>query len=305
MAQNSQIEWTDHTFNPWWGCTKVSPACDNCYAEAWARRTGHAVWGAKTPRRFLSDFYWKQPIRWNREAKKNGRRERVFCASMADVFEWRADLSPSRARLWELIEQTPFLDWLLLTKRPHLIHRLNPWGADWPNNVWLGATVESQKFVEKRVHHLVDVPAHVRFLSCEPLRSAIDLVPFLVDKQIKRVIAGGESGANARPSEPNWYRDLRDQCKHHSVPFHFKQWGEWAPLTAVPTGKTPTTTTSESWSEPIGRFGKKRSGRLLDGSVWDEFPTPESCQEKLAAAGLCTRVAKVEAERARRPVRNL
>ena len=169
MAENSRIEWTDHTFNPWWGCTKVSPACDNCYAEAWAKRTGHAVWGAKTDRRFLSEFYWKQPLRWNREAKKQRRRERVFCASMADVFEWRADLKPWRTRLWALIDETPHLDWLLLTKRPHLAQRLAPWGDSWPENVWLGTTVESQRFADKRMHHLVNVPARVRFVSCEPL----------------------------------------------------------------------------------------------------------------------------------------
>lgn len=280
MAQNSEIEWTDHTFNPWWGCTKVSAACDNCYAEAWARRTGHEVWGAKSPRRFLSDFYWKQPLRWNREAQKSGRRERVFCASMADVFEWRADLSPVREKLWQLIEQTPTLDWLLLTKRPHLVKRLNPWGNDWPDNVWLGATVESQTMVKKRVHHLIEIPAHVRFLSCEPLRSALDLSPFLSSQQIDWIIAGGESGANARPSEPDWYRGLRNQCTDNSVPFHFKQWGEWAPLTAVPKQDLPRTLDRNSWSEPLARFGKKRSGRMLDGKIWDEFPTSGGRQEE-------------------------
>ncbi|MEL7226917.1 MAG: DUF5131 family protein, partial [Cyanobacteria bacterium J06576_12] len=211
MAQDSRIEWTHHTFNPWWGCTKVSPACDNCYAEAWAKRTGHSVWGAKTPRRFLSDFYWRQPLLWNREAEGKGFRARVFCASMADVFEWRGDLKPWRERLWALIEDTPNLNWLLLTKRPHLINRLSPWGDDWPDNVWLGATVESQKFAEKRIHHLINIPAKTRFLSCEPLLTGLDLSTFLVHRQIHWVIAGGESGANAVPSDPEWFRELRDQ----------------------------------------------------------------------------------------------
>jgi len=272
MAENSRIEWTDHTFNPWWGCTKVSPACDNCYAEAWAKRTGHTVWGAKTDRRFLSEFYWKQPVRWNREAKKHRRRERVFCASMADVFEWRADLTPWRTRLWALIEATPHLDWLLLTKRPHLAQRLAPWGDSWPDNVWLGTTVESQRFAEKRMHHLIDVPAKVRFVSCEPLRSSIDLEPYLSNQVLDWVIAGGESGPRARASDPNWYRELRDQCILHSVAFHFKQWGEWAPLLEADSDTIPSTLDMTSWSEPLGRFGKKRSGRCLDGQEWDEFP---------------------------------
>ena len=270
MAQDSRIEWTHHTFNPWWGCTKVSPACDNCYAEAWAKRTGHSVWGAKTPRRFLSDFYWLQPLRWNREAARRGQRERVFCASMADVFEWRADLSPWRNRLWELIEATPNLDWLLLTKRPHLVKRLNPWGDSWPENVWLGATVESQRLAEKRIHHIVDSPARIRFLSCEPLREQLDLRPFLANELIDWIIAGGESGANARPSDPNWFRSIRDQCLENSVAFHFKQWGEWAPFQPNPDRGIKTLT--DGYSSPLARYGKKRSGRLLDGREWNEYP---------------------------------
>ena len=126
MAKNSTIEWTSHTFNPWWGCTKVSPACDHCYAEVWARRTGHRVWGAGTPRRHLSDQYWDQPLRWDRDAETLGFRARVFCASMADVFEWGHGLQASRKRLWNLIERTPNLDWLLLTKRPHLVKQTGP-----------------------------------------------------------------------------------------------------------------------------------------------------------------------------------
>ena len=272
MARNSDIEWTDHTFNPWWGCTKVSSACDNCYAEAWAKRTGHSVWGSRSPRRFLSDFYWKQPLKWHQTAKQNNRREKVFCASMADVFEWRADLSPWRDRLWELIEQTPSLDWLLLTKRPHLIKRLCPWKNDWPVNVWLGVTTESQKLLDKRIHHLLEIPAHIRFLSCEPLRTALDLESYLANGQINWVIAGGESGPNARPAEPNWFRNVRDQCLAHDVAFHFKQWGEWAPLASVPNLEAPKRVDLTSWSEPMGRFGKKHSERMLDEKEWNEYP---------------------------------
>src|SRR5271165_362130 len=118
MGQNSSIEWTDHTFNPWWGCTKVSPACQNCYAELWAKRMGHQVWGNRTQRRFFTNNHWNEPLIWNHDARNTKRRRRVFCASMADVFERKRELNSWRERLWTLISATPCLDWLLLTKRP-------------------------------------------------------------------------------------------------------------------------------------------------------------------------------------------
>jgi protein gp37 len=151
MGKNSHIEWTHHTFNPWWGCAKVSPACQHCYAEAWAKRVGARVWGAKAPRRFFGNDHWNEPLKWNSEAKKNRIRYRVFCASMADVFEDRIDLDLWRARLWDLIDATPYLDWLLLTKRPESVEKLSRWGAVWPANVWLGTTVENQECAEKRL----------------------------------------------------------------------------------------------------------------------------------------------------------
>lgn len=257
MAENSKIEWTEHTFNPWWGCTKVSPACDNCYAEAWAKRTGYSVWGAKSNRRFLSEEYWNSPIKWNRNAEISGIRARVFCASMSDVFEWKSGLKSWRNKLWHLIEATPSLDWLLLTKRPHLIERLSPWGNRWPENIWIGATIENQQFAEKRIKYLVKIPARVRFLSCEPLLGPIDLSKWI--NELQWVIAGGESGPGARPSDPNWIRSLRDQCHDASIAFHFKQWGDWFPL--------------EGSSTQFERRGKSKSGRLLDNRTWDELPS--------------------------------
>lgn len=268
MAHNSRIEWTHHTFNPWWGCTKVSPGCDYCYAETWARRTGHTIWGHRQPRRQLSEGYWQQPLLWDREAQKRRRRARVFCASMADVFEWRAELNPLRERLWRLIEDTPHLDWLLLTKRPHLVSRLAPW-SDWPVNVWLGTTAEDQRWAQKRVPHLAQVPAKTRFLSCEPLLGHIDLTEWR--DSIDWVIAGGESGARARPSDPAWFRSLLSQCRELGIPFHFKQWGEWAPATHhSPKGKAHCS----DYSVELVRLGKRESGRKLDGKTWDQFPTP-------------------------------
>ena len=271
MAQFSSIEWTDHTFNPWWGCTKISPACDNCYAETWARRLGFDIWTHGRPRRFLSDSYWKQPHRWNDNAVKNGLRARVFCASMADVFEWHRGLQPWRERLWRLIEETQNLDWLILTKRPHLAARLAPWDDDWPDNVWLGTTVENQRWAEKRLPKLSRIPATIRFLSCEPLLGPVDLGPWMSHGDIHWVIAGGESGTHARPSDPLWFLDLLKQCRQHEIPFHFKQWGEWAPIESQDT-MPRSVWSEEGFSAPLGRFGKKVSGRYLAGRTWDGLP---------------------------------
>ena len=272
MARDSRIEWTDHTFNPWWGCTKVSAACDHCYAETWAKRVGFDIWSTGKPRRFLSDAYWRQPVRWNSGAERTGERARVFCASMADVFEWKKGLSPWRHRLWALIEETPALDWLLLTKRPHLVRRLAPWGDDWPANVWVGTTVENQRWVDKRLPHLADVPAHVRFLSCEPLLDEVALAHWLEQGAVDWVIAGGESGPHARPSDPSWFYAIRDDCEEHATPFHFKQWGEWAPVRSIDGALPRSIIDDGSFSTPMGRFGKKASGRRLGGRTWDDLP---------------------------------
>src|SRR4051812_16427350 len=148
MGMNSKIEWTHHTFNPWWGCVRISPACKHCYAETWAKRVGmNELWGKEAPRRFFTDAHWKEPLKWNREAMLAGERRRVFCASMADVFEDRADLNQTRERLWGLIEATPHLDWLLLTKRIRHVRKLSPWKGKWPSNIWLGTSTENQNWL--------------------------------------------------------------------------------------------------------------------------------------------------------------
>ncbi len=275
MAKDSKIEWTTHTFNPWWGCTKVSPACDNCYAEKWAKRTGHDIWGHKGPRRELSDAYWKQPLAWQKQAEQQGVRPRVFCASMADVFEWKKGLNPIRERLWELINQTPNLDWLLLTKRPHLINRLGP-QTPWPSNVWLGTTVESQRFANERIPKLVENDATVRFLSCEPLLGPVDLTKWLEAGRINWVIAGGETGAGARPTDPEWFEMLKDQCTTAGVPFHFKQWGDWYPITDEVLVSSARTLVDDKYSVRFVKRAKRLNGRTLAGRTWDELPTPQS-----------------------------
>jgi protein gp37 len=170
------IEWTDFTFNPWEGCQKVGPGCDHCYAEARDQRfTGGAHWGPGAPRRLTSDANWKKPLQWNAQALKTGRRFRVFCASLADVFD-NAVYQPWRQRLWHLIRQTPALDWQLLTKRPGNIAAMLPpdWGNGWPH-VWLGCTVVNQAEADRDVPKLLSIPARVHFLSVEPMLGRVRL----------------------------------------------------------------------------------------------------------------------------------
>lgn len=221
MAKTTNISWCDATFNPWWGCEKVSPACTHCYAETAAKRYGHSVWGKGSARRFFSDRHWHQPIKWDCEAKLEGVRKRVFCASMADVFEDRPELVPVRDRLWDLIDGTPRLDWLLLTKRPQNIERMLP-EFPIPENVWMGTTAETQEYWNIRVPILRRVPCKIRFVSVEPM-----LGPIHANLDgIHWVLVGGESGAGARRMDPEWVHRLRGQCDQRGVMYHFKQLGE-------------------------------------------------------------------------------
>ncbi len=227
MGENSAIAWTDHTFNPWVGCTKVSPACDNCYAESWSKRSGQVNWGHGQPRRRTTEANWSKPIKWNRQAETEGIRRRVFCASLADVFD--AEVDPMwRENLFNLIDITPALDWLLLTKRPKVAAEYFD-GDVVPPNVWVGTTVENQKMADTRIPHLMSINAQVRFLSMEPLLEPVELkVGILPDW----IIVGGESGANARPMNADWARRLRDLCAHFDVPFFFKQMTKKAEIPA-------------------------------------------------------------------------
>lgn len=224
----TSIEWCDVTFNPWWGCSRVSPGCEHCYAEALAKRTGRVRWGVHEERRPTSEAYWRGPVKWNAAAEREGVRRRVFCASMADVFEDLVELVEPRARLWELIRSTPALDWLLLTKRPENIGRLLPRGwidlGPWPN-VWLGTTVEDQRRAEERIPELVAIPARLRFLSCEPLLEAVDLTRVPGFDAIGWVIIGGESGGGARPFNTAWASSLIAQCRAVGAAPFVKQLG--------------------------------------------------------------------------------
>ena len=182
---------------------------------------------------------------------------------MADVFEWGRTLDSLRERLWALVDRTPNLDWLLLTKRPHLARRLVPWANAWPGHVWLGTTVENQHLADRRIRFLLDVPCQYRFLSCEPLLGPVDLSGYI--DALHWIITGGESGGRARPTHPDWIRGLRDQCVNAGVAFHFKQWGNWYPQETSGNGHERPVTS-------FVRMSKKNAGRILDGRTWDELP---------------------------------
>jgi protein gp37 len=308
MAQNSKIEWTDHTFNPWMGCTKVSDGCKFCYAETLMDHRYHKVkWGPQGARVRTAKAYWKQPLKWNDTpwvicyvcehrqvfdpdatcAKcqhplirvTTETRQRVFCGSLCDVFEDRPDTFLWRDDLFShLIERTPNLDWLLLTKRPENVKR------SLPANVWMGTSVENQKEANKRIPELLKIPATVRFLSCEPLLGPLDLSGYLKclkadykSPMIDWVICGGESGSDARPMDPAWVRSLAKQCHEADVRFFFKQWGEWMPRSHMWYAQLKEDMTFKKKPVQMGNeimvpVGKHRSGNFLDGLEWQQFP---------------------------------
>lgn len=346
MAESSKIEWTDSTWNPWIGCTRISPACDHCYAahSAPARIQG-VHWGHGEQRRRTTVRNWGQPLRWQRQSAAffaaNGRRQRVFCASLADIFDNQVDVQ-WLVDVLAVLRQTPDLDWLLLTKRVGIvlnrlraaaayaeskpgIAELATWIRAWadgrpPANVWIGATVCNQDEAVRDIPKLLAVPAAVRFLSIEPLLGPISLRGIATDEadslngigSLNWVIAGGESGAHARPMHPTWPQQLRDECVEARIPFLFKQWGEWH--TSAVDGATGLAvfrqlqnpqewaSLASSWVEggvcldrlgnelragpdlavasdtcgfPVTimhRVGKNTAGRLLDGRLHDAYP---------------------------------
>lgn len=229
MGKDSGVIWSHHTFNPWWGCTKISPGCKNCYAAAWDARFGGEHWGELAPRRFFGPKHRRQPLSWNAAAESDGVKRLVFCASMADVFEDRPDLETYRAELFETVADTPSLIWLMLTKRPENIERLAPPGAP-PPNVWYGTTIEDDHPDRLlRVLDLQRTPAAGRFLSCEPLLSDIRIpLDQALDPEgglprIDWVITGAERGNQARPAKSLWFERARDMCSASRTPFFFKQ----------------------------------------------------------------------------------
>ncbi|MBK6616603.1 phage Gp37/Gp68 family protein [Ottowia sp.] len=231
MAEETGIPWADSTFNGWIGCNPVSPGCANCYAaRSTPARVLHIIWGPHEPRWLTSDANWAQPRRWNAAHnaffEKHGRRRRVFCASLSDVFDNRAD--PAwRERLWRLVRATPNLDWLILTKRVGNVRSMLPqdWGSGYPN-VWLGISVVNQEEVDRDVPKLLSIPARVRWLSLEPLLGPVSLGGFKgADLFVDWVVVGGESGDDARPMEEVWVRPIRQDSEDLGAAFFYKQKG--------------------------------------------------------------------------------
>lgn len=247
MSKDSAIGWTHHSYNPWWGCFKVSPGCQNCYAETFSRRTGHDIWGPPktTDRRLFGDKHWAEPLVWDKAAQEAGERHRVFCASMADVFEDHPAVWNERNRLWDLIAETTNLDWLLLTKRPENVMGMVPmdWAHHWPEYVWLGTSVENQEAADQRIPHLMRTPAAIKFLSCEPLLDPVTLGQWIdgvyvnwltgeypdgdrskrVCDPLSWVIVGGESGPKHRPMDLPAALEIIEQCKAADVATYVKQ----------------------------------------------------------------------------------
>ena len=226
MAEETGIAWTDSTFNAWWGCVKVGPECEHCYAETLDLATGGNHWGVRSLPRKMSSSNWRNPRVWNRDAgeffSKHGRNRRVFCGSMMD---WADKNAPEgqRERLWNLIKETPNLTWQMLTKRAPNIEKYLPedWG-DGYDNVCLGVSVGNKKHGFPRIDRLREIPAKIRFLSIEPLLE--DLGEINLDG-IHWVIVGGESGDNFRPMDMNWAESIYIQCLDRGIPFFFKQQG--------------------------------------------------------------------------------
>lgn len=280
MAENSKIEWCDSTFNPFIGCAKVSPGCDNCYAEKLMDHRMHKVkWGAGQARVRTSPANWKKPLQWNAAHaeffEKHGRRQRVFCASLADVFdnevptEWRMDL-------FSLIAQTPNLDWLILTKRIGNVRKMCSGDGLMfdmlARRVWLGISVVNQEEADRDIPKLLQVPAVKRFLSMEPLLGPVSFEGMFANsdvpcdgtnalEELDWVIVGGESGPGARPMHPDWARSLRDQCVAAGVPFLFKQWGEWLPTSSADWCRSPTAPEHAAFREKYGRGGYEFPGK--------------------------------------------
>ena len=282
MAKNTKIEWAHHTFNPWIGCTKISPGCEHCYAEAWAKRTNLVKWGNAQPRHKTSETNWKQPLKWDKEAQCLGIRYRVFCASLADVFD--NEVPPEwREELFKLIADTPNLDWLIVTKRignvDSMIKSFNK-PCLFYERIWLLATICNQQEADRDIPKLLKLPFGIRGLSMEPLLGPVEISQWLKPRSqtnqdgyhgdhapgwttdtntLDWIIVGGESGPHARPMQHQWVTDLRDECQTKHILFFFKQWGEYGYLLQ-----------EDRMSNH--RIGKKLSGRELDGKHHDEFP---------------------------------
>lgn len=282
MGEVTKIEWTDHTFNPWIGCTKESPGCKNCYAETQNKLyhwTGGG-WGPGAPRKITSDSNWSNLRKWDRAAGKAGKMALVFVASLADFFDTDAPAG-QRERFYAEADACPNLFFLILTKRPQNWENFLPvkWLMNWPANVKLGFTAEDQTRLEQRLEHAAalrrqwEVPMF--FVSYEPAIGPIELVLSCAFEHVDWVICGGESGPGARPMHPEWARTVRDECEIAGVPFFFKQWGEWVHRSCVEETRLDNPKSLHYFPEmdaTFARVGKKAAGSQLEGCTWKQFP---------------------------------
>jgi len=279
MGETTEISWCSSTFNPWLGCTNISPGCDHCYAESWSKRSGLVRWG-NNPRRRTSAANWRKPLEWNEDAprfqREHGHRQRVFCASLADWLDNQVDRQ-WRADLLSLIEATPLLDWLLLTKRPQNALKLVP--REWfgRHNVWIGITAEDEAHYRQRWPIAAKIPAVVRFISYEPAIGPLGPRLQLGDDPTVPdwLIIGGESGGNARRMDVTWAQQARDLCLEYGVACFFKQFG--IPQNNPIYRERPTQACAFSGTRRVAHFDPHgKGGSLLDGRPWKEYPTPRS-----------------------------
>lgn len=250
--KDTLISWAHHTANFWWGCNKVSPGCRNCYAKDLAvNRFGKPIWGLTADREYKKGI-WKDILKWDKSANERNVRERVFVSSMSDFLEDHEQVDEWRESAKDILSGLTNLDVLILTKRPeNAIRFLGDWWNSWPEHIWMGTSVEDQLAANKRISHLLQTPAKIKFLSLEPLLGSVDLTDvdynnttvnaltgrvnstsFEVGFQgdfINWLIIGGESGRNARPMNPRWVAELHQQSIDFGTPFFFKQWGRYMP----------------------------------------------------------------------------
>lgn len=277
MAEHSAIEWTDSTVNFWWGCTKVGPGCDHCYAETWSKRTGEAIWGVGAPRRKIkvavalmhkldNGYSWWSADHYIAGQNACGRR-RVFVQSMSDLFDVEVPIEWF-AEAWATIEACDRLHIQVVTKRVSVVEkRLAAIGkTSWPQHAGLIITVVNQEEADRDIPRLLALKAKLGILwvglSIEPLLGPIVLRPEWLD-DLDWVIVGGESGPKARPMHPDWVISLRDQCAAADVPFLFKQWGEYLPVHVDSVTQTGV---------EFRKVGKKAAGRRLHGETHDGMP---------------------------------
>jgi protein gp37 len=301
MASYSSIEWTDSTWNPVTGCSKISPGCKNCYAERMAKRlAGRFGYPKDDPFRVaLHHDRLEEPLRWRKPRM-------VFVCSMGDLFHEDVPF-PIPALVFDIAGKCPQHTFQILTKRPQRMREFTQWmaGADdistaeWPRNCWLGVTAENQAMADQRIPLLLQTPAAVRFVSVEPMLGPVELTRavygpepgpmnwfgftdgFGYEACLQWVICGGETGPGARPMHPDWVRSLRDQCQAAQVPFFFKQWGAYLPndqeyccyQPEADYNKPHVLVDHHGQEVAMARVGKKAAGALLDGREWREMPT--------------------------------